>query len=85
MKTPNLSNYRLITKHFIKSFSDSNESRFKSFTLLKLDPKIKPSIHHIKSNYKKLVLKYHPDLVSKIETDKNKIKEYAYKFSEITE
>lgn len=85
MKTRLLSNYRLMNKLFFKSFSDSSENRFKAFILLKLDPKVKPSIQHIKSNYNKLVHKYHPDLVGKKETDKDKIKEYAYKFSEITE
>ncbi len=60
-----------------------NEIKHKYFKLLQLDPKERPTSIEIKSNYKKLVMIYHPDLISS--KDQRVIKEYSHKFSDITE
>ena len=71
----------------VKSFKNFciniNDIKLKYFKLLQLDPKERPTAIEIKSNYKKLVLTYHPDLITS--KDQNVIREYSHKFSDITE
>lgn len=61
----------------------SEEYKIKSFLILNLNPKVRPSLQEIKGLYKKLAMKYHPDKY--MNHSKEIWREYNEKFAEITE
>lgn len=83
IKSNNFSNKNYDKHLSTNELLELEKTKVEALTLLKLNPRKKPKLSEIKHSYRKLVSRYHPDIIAN--TNPELIKEYSIMFNNITE